>query len=71
MRFGWQHTDARIRALVPGCTVTRRLTREGVPFVTDENHFILDLDFTPKGIPAPEELTSALKVCPVCIGVGS
>lgn len=41
--FGWEHTDRALQQL--GCTTRRRLTDDGVPFVTDNGNYILDCSF--------------------------
>ncbi len=45
VRFGWKSTWSRVEAL--GCTPVLRVTSSGDPFVTDENHYILDCQFGP------------------------
>lgn len=45
VRFGWQSTLERVKAV--GCTPTLRLTASGDPYITDENHYILDCQFPP------------------------
>jgi ribose 5-phosphate isomerase A len=45
VRFGWKSTFSRVEAL--GCQPTLRLTASGEPFVTDEQHYILDCQFGP------------------------
>ncbi len=43
VRFGWKSTFGRLEAL--GCQPTLRLRADGEPFVTDEQHFLLDCQF--------------------------
>jgi ribose 5-phosphate isomerase A len=54
--FGWQRTSAAIERL-GGRPVLRE--REGVPFRTDEGHYILDTRFEP--IADPERLAAEIK----------
>jgi ribose 5-phosphate isomerase A len=49
VRFGWKSTFARVVAL--GCEPTLRLTASGDPYVTDEQHYILDCKFEPMSDP--------------------
>jgi ribose 5-phosphate isomerase A len=42
--FGWEITERRLREL--GCTPKMRM-KEGVPFLTDNQHYILDCAFGP------------------------
>ena len=43
VRFGWKSTRGRLEAL--GCEPVLRLTDDGSPFITDEQHFLLDCQF--------------------------
>lgn len=49
--FGWEITERRLREL--GCTPKMRM-KDGVPFLTDNQHYILDCSFGP--IPDPARL---------------
>lgn len=50
VRFGWKTTLARVEAL--GCTATLRRNANGDPYLTDEQHYILDCQFGPMADPA-------------------
>ncbi|MFQ3585564.1 MAG: ribose 5-phosphate isomerase A [Cyanobacteriota bacterium] len=50
VRFGWKATFARVEAL--GCTPVLRLDEKGDPYLTDEQHYILDCQFGPMADPA-------------------
>ncbi len=50
VRFGWKATFARVEAI--GCTPVLRLDKEGDPYLTDEQHYILDCQFGPMADPA-------------------
>ena len=41
--FAWHATARKLRSLC--ATLTRRMTREGEPFITDGGHYILDCAF--------------------------
>lgn len=56
--FGWETTQARVKAL--GFDAPLRVARDGVPIVTDGNHFVLDCDTGP--IDDPRALSEAIKV---------
>jgi len=43
VRFGWKGTQSRLEAL--GCQPVRRLDDKGEPYITDEQHFLLDCQF--------------------------
>jgi ribose 5-phosphate isomerase A len=45
VRFGWKSTFSRVEAV--GCVPTLRLTAAGDPYITDEQHYILDCQFGP------------------------
>ena len=45
VRFAWESTRSRLRSL--GCEPILRTTAAGTPYVTDEQHLILDCDFDP------------------------
>lgn len=47
--FGWELTERRLREL--GCTPRMRV-KDGVPFLTDNQHYILDCSFGPIADPA-------------------
>ncbi len=57
VRFGWQATDRRIRAL--GAETEMRKTSDGKPYLTDGGNFILDADFGP--MPDPAATDTALR----------
>ncbi|MDX2270589.1 MAG: ribose 5-phosphate isomerase A [Cyanobacteriota bacterium] len=57
VRFGWKSTYNRVAAL--GCQPTLRLTAAGDPFITDEQHYILDCQFGAMAHPA--QIADALK----------
>lgn len=57
MPFGWETTRARVEAL--GYEAPLRVARDGVPIVTDGNHFVLDCATGP--IDDPETLGDAIK----------
>ena len=57
VRFGWKSTFARVEAL--GCKAFLRPGKDGQPFVTDENHYLLDCQFPP--IENPAQLADRLK----------
>jgi len=57
VRFGWKTTLARVEAL--GCQAVLRRTAEGDPYLTDEQHYILDCQFGP--IANPAKLAEQLK----------
>lgn len=57
VRFGWKSTFARVEAL--GCQPILRLAASGDPFITDEQHYILDCQFGPMSDPVA--LAIALK----------
>jgi len=62
VRFGWESTQERVAAL--GCTPKLRLTAAGDPYLTDEQHYILDCQFPP--MEDPVGLAAALKgICGV------
>jgi ribose 5-phosphate isomerase A len=63
VRFGWEVTEAKIRALLPGgaAPVARRMAGDA-PFVTDEQHFIIDLELGRIG--DPDALGQALNQLP-------
>ena len=54
--FGWQHTAARLAGL--GCTPVLR-QRDGVPFVTDGGHYVLDCQFGP--LAQPQQTAAQIK----------
>jgi ribose 5-phosphate isomerase A len=56
VRFGWKATAARLAAL--GCQPALRL-RDGQPWLTDEQHYLLDCRFDP--IADPRALADRLK----------
>lgn len=60
VRFGWQSTQQRVASL--GCTPHLRLSASGDPYLTDEQHYILDCRFEP--IADPVGLAAALKGIP-------
>lgn len=60
VRFGWQSTQRRVAEL--GCSPHLRLTPGGDPYLTDEQHYILDCRFGP--IADPAALAAALKGIP-------
>ncbi len=62
---------ARLQRLFPSTLIVRRETSPGQPYLTDEGNFILDLDFTPQGIPDPEGAATALKVLPMRLSLVS
>ncbi len=43
VRFGWKGTQGRLEAL--GCEPVLRLGDDGKPYITDEQHFLLDCQF--------------------------
>lgn len=45
VRFGWSSTRARLQAL--GCEPRLRLDEQGQPYLTDEQHYLLDCAFGP------------------------
>jgi len=55
--FGWETTQARVEAL--GFAAPLRVARDGVPLITDGNHFILDCATGP--IDDPKTLGDTLK----------
>jgi ribose 5-phosphate isomerase A len=55
--FGWETTQARLEAL--GFDAPLRVARDGVPLITDGNHFIVDCATGP--IEDPKTLGDALK----------
>ncbi len=57
VRFGWKSTLARVTAL--GCEPVLRRSENGDPFITDEQHLILDCKFAPMSDPAG--IAAALK----------
>ena len=57
VRFGWRQTAARLERL--GCEPVLRMTEGGAPFVTDDNHYLLDCRFGP--IPQPSRLAEEIK----------
>ena len=57
VRFGWKGTFSRIEAL--GCTPVLRLNGQGAPYITDEQHYILDCQFGP--MDNPVAIAEALK----------
>lgn len=57
MPFGWETTKARVEAL--GFEAPLRVARDGVPIVTDGNHFVLDCVTGP--IDDPKALGDAIK----------
>jgi len=62
VRFGWESTQGRVAAL--GSTPKLRLTAAGDPYLTDEQHYILDCQFAP--MEDPVSLAAALKgICGV------
>lgn len=50
VRFGWQSTFKRVEAV--GCEPKLRTDDKGDPFITDEQHYILDCQFGPMATPA-------------------
>ena len=66
VRFGWESTVAQVAQVlepadVKGRTIQRR-EADGEPYVTDEGHFILDLDL--KRIADPDVLSISLNLVP-------
>eukprot|EP00667_Euglena_gracilis_P018789 EG_transcript_20009 len=61
IKFGWHKTAARLQAQWPHVGIARREASPGQPFITDEGNYILDLDFTPHGIPDPRATAAQLK----------
>ncbi len=57
MPFGWETTRARVEAL--GYDAPLRVARDGVPIVTDGNHFVLDCATGP--MDDPKAIGDALK----------
>ncbi len=57
VRFGWQSTDLRIRAL--GATTELRRGPDGAPYITDGGNLILDASFGP--LPDPAATDAALR----------
>ncbi|NJK63702.1 MAG: ribose-5-phosphate isomerase RpiA [Synechococcaceae cyanobacterium SM2_3_1] len=57
VRFGWKSTFKRLEAL--GCHPVLRMDAAGNPFITDEQHYILDCNFG--AIANPAELAAAIK----------
>ncbi len=57
VRFGWKATQARLEAL--GCKAVLRRNEQGDPYLTDEQHYILDCQFGP--IPNPAQLAEQIK----------
>ena len=48
VRFGWRTTQGRIASLpFPPRDIVRRVDKAGQPFVTDEQHYLLDCTFDP------------------------
>ena len=60
VRFGYESTIAKIAQT--GCRVALRI-QNGVPFVTDEGHYLVDCRYA-EGITAPEELGATLCAIP-------
>ncbi len=57
VRFGWKSTFSRVESI--GCEPKLRLTSTGDPFITDEQHYILDCSFAPMA--DPKAIADALK----------
>ncbi|MEM8716396.1 MAG: ribose 5-phosphate isomerase A [Cyanobacteria bacterium P01_A01_bin.3] len=57
VRFGWKSTTSRVEAL--GCKPVLRTTESGDPFITDEQHYIIDCQFGP--MDDPVTIANALK----------
>ncbi|MEL7085715.1 MAG: ribose 5-phosphate isomerase A [Cyanobacteria bacterium J06597_1] len=57
VRFGWKSTTSRVEAL--GCKPVLRTTESGDPFITDEQHYIIDCQFGP--MDDPVTIASTLK----------
>ncbi|WP_017327124.1 ribose 5-phosphate isomerase A [Synechococcus sp. PCC 7336] len=57
VRFGWKSTFSRVEAL--GCQPVLRLSDGGEPFITDEQHYIIDCQFGP--MDDPVAIANALK----------
>ena len=57
VRFGWQSTFQRVEAI--GCEPKLRADANGEPFITDEQHYILDCQFGP--MQAPAQVADQLK----------
>ena len=57
VRFGWKGTFSRVEAL--GCKPVLRLDDSGNPYITDEQHYILDCAFGPMNDPVA--IANALK----------
>ena len=57
VRFGWKSTFSRVEAL--GCKPVLRLDDAGNPYITDEQHYILDCAFGPMADPVA--IADALK----------
>lgn len=60
VRFAWQDTRRRLAALLPDSEL--RLDSDGEPFVTDENHLLLDCELTDDA--DPERLDRELNQIP-------
>ncbi|MGK7913324.1 MAG: ribose 5-phosphate isomerase A [Synechococcus sp.] len=57
VRFGWKSTTSRVEAL--GCKPVLRTTESGEPYITDEQHYIIDCQFGP--MDDPVAIANALK----------
>ena len=57
VRFGWKSTTSRVEAL--GCEPVLRTTESGDPYITDEQHYIIDCQFGP--MDDPVAIANALK----------
>ena len=57
VRFGWKSTTSRVEAL--GCKPVLRTTESGDPYITDEQHYIIDCQFGP--MDDPVAIANALK----------
>jgi ribose 5-phosphate isomerase A len=72
VRFGWQHTAARLAAL--GCTPHLRGVAGGpAPYITDEGHYVLDCACPPLADPAGMEqamkLITGVVECGLFLGI--
>jgi len=72
VRFGWTTTARRIERVLAtsdvGATGWRQRYGEDAPYVTDEGHYLLDLDL--KHIADPERLGTALNAIPGVVESG-
>ncbi len=65
--FGWRANQRALREL--GCEPVLRLGSDGVPYTTDEGHYILDCYFQ-AGIADPQSLEREIKKCPGVVETG-